>query len=182
MIGPEIVQKTVEKIKLIWDRIKTAQSRQKSYADNRRRELEFRAGDHVFLKVSPTKGVYRFGIRGKLSPRYIGPFEILERVGQVAYRLALPPMLASVHNVFHVSMLRKFVPDLDHVVELRPICFDKNLTYAEHPLKILDVQVRKLRSREQKFLKIQWSRHSEAEVTWELESEIRKFFPHVFEE
>ena len=128
------------------------------------------------------RGVFQFGKKEKLALRYIGPFEILERIGLVAYRLALPPTLSSVHNVFHVSMLRKFVPDPDHVVELQPILFDKNLTYAEHPLKILDVQVRKLRSREQKFLKIQWSRHSEAEATWELESEIRKFFLHVFEE
>ena len=102
----------------------------------------------MFLKISPTRGVIRFGKRGKLNPRYIRPFEILERIGPVAYRLALPPELSNIHNVFHVSMLRKFVPDPDQVVELQPICFDKDLTYAEYPLKILDVQVRKLRSRE----------------------------------
>ena len=139
-MGPEIVQDIVEKIKLIRDRIKTAQSRQKSYADNRRRELEFQTGDHVFLKMSSTKGVYCFGIKDKLSPRYIGPFEILEKIGMVAYRLALPPKLSGMHNLFHVSMLRKFIPDPDQVVELRPICFDKNLTYAEYPLKIINTQ------------------------------------------
>ena len=99
----------------------------------------------------------------------------------VAYCLALPPTLSGVHNVFHVSMLRKFIPDLDQVVELRPIRFDKNVTYAEHPLKILDTQVRKLRNREQKFINIQWSRYSEAEATWELESEMRKYFPHILD-
>ena len=99
----------------------------------------------------------------------------------VAYSLDLPPALSSVHSVFHVSMLRKFVPDPDQIIELQPIRFDKNLTYAEHPIKIFDTQERKLRNRELKFLKIQWSRHSEAEATWELESEIRKFYPHVLD-
>ena len=94
----------------------TAQSRQKSYADKRRRPLEFEVGNHVLLKVSPTRGVFRFGKKGKLSPRYIGPFEILERVGNLAYRLALPPSLSRVHNVFHVSQLRKYVADTSHII------------------------------------------------------------------
>ena len=94
-----------------------AQSRQKSYADVRRRDLEFEVGDHVFLKVAPMRGVLRFGKKGKLSPRFIGPFEILERVGAVAYKIALPPNLATVHNVFHVSMLQKYTPDPTHVIE-----------------------------------------------------------------
>ena len=101
-----LVQATVEKIKTIREHIKVAQSRQKSYADNRRRDLEFQVGDKVFLRVSPWKGVFRFGKKGKLSPRYIGPYEILGRVGLVAYRVALPPALAQIHNIFHVSVLR----------------------------------------------------------------------------
>ena len=109
MLGPELIQQTVEKVKLIRERIQTTQNRQKSYADIRRRELEFQVGDHVFLKVSPTKSVRRFGIKGKLSPRFVGPFETLERIGVVAYRLALPPSLDKVHNVFHVSMLKKYI-------------------------------------------------------------------------
>ena len=111
-------------------------------------------GDHVFLKVSPTKGVRRFGIKGKLSPRFVGPFEILERIGVVAYRLALPPSLDKVHNVFHVSMLRKCVYDPDQIVELQPLQFESDLSYTEHPIKILDVQERQLRNRTQTFLKI----------------------------
>ena len=99
----------------------------------------------------------------------------------VAYRLALPRTLSSVHNTFHVSILRKFVPDPDQIVELRPIRFDKNFTYAEHPLKTLDMKVRKLRIREQKYLKIQWSRPSEAEATWELEIKMRKYFSHILD-
>jgi len=165
ILGPELVQQTVEKVKLIRTRMQAAQNRQKSYADTRRRELEFQVGDHVFLKVSPTKGIRRFGIKGKLSPRYVGPFEILERIGVVAYRLALPPSLDKVHDVFHVSMLRKCLSDPDQMVELQPLQFEKDLSYTEHPIKILDVQERQLRNRTQRFLKIQWSRHSEREAT-----------------
>ncbi|GKV02736.1 hypothetical protein SLEP1_g15133 [Rubroshorea leprosula] len=106
---------------LIKERLRAAQSRQKSYADRRRRDLEFEVGDHVFLKVSPTRGVLRFGIRGKLSPSYIGPYPILERIGEVAYRLELPGNLAGVHDVFHVSLLRKYVPDQSHIVNPEPI-------------------------------------------------------------
>ena len=99
-------------------------------------------GDHVFLKVSSTKGVHRFEIKGKLSPCYVGPFEILERIVVVAYRLTLPPSLDKVHNVFHVSMLKKCLSDPDQLVELQPLQFEKDLSYTEHPIKILDVQTR----------------------------------------
>ena len=109
--GPDLIRDTSEKVSLIRHRLLTAQSRQKSYADVRRRPLEFEVGDHVFLKVMPKIGVVRFGKRGKLSPRFIEPFEILERIGTVAYRLALPPSMTGVHVVFHVSMLRKYTPD-----------------------------------------------------------------------
>ena len=109
--GPDLIRDTSEKVSLIRQRLFTAQSRQKSYADVRRRPLEFEVRDHFFLKVMPKRGVVRFGKRGKLSPRFIGPFEILERIGTVAYRLALPPSMSSVHEVFHVSMLHKYTPD-----------------------------------------------------------------------
>ncbi|KAL0556795.1 hypothetical protein IC582_005312 [Cucumis melo] len=108
----------------------TTQSRQKSYADVRRKDLEFDVGDKVFLKVAPMKGVLRFERRGKLSPRFVGPFEILERIGAVAYRLALPPSLSVVYDVFHVSMLRKYVPDPSHVVDYEPLEIDENLSYT----------------------------------------------------
>ncbi|KAL5557176.1 hypothetical protein UlMin_039412 [Ulmus minor] len=114
--------------------MKTAQSRQKSYADKRRRPLEFKVGDYVFLKVAPMKGVKCFGKKGKLSPRYIGPFEILERVGKVAYKLALPSELSVVHNVFHVSMLQKYISDASHVLVSEPIEFQEDLTYQEQPV------------------------------------------------
>ena len=115
--GPNLIKESNEKVNLIWKRLFTAQSRQKSYADRRRRPLEFEVGDHVFLKVMPEKGVVRFDKRGKLAPRYIGTFEVLERVGTVSYRLALPPSLSSVFEVFHVSVLRKYTLDPTHVVD-----------------------------------------------------------------
>ena len=115
--SPDLIRDTFEKVDLIRKRLLVAQSRQKSYTDRRRRPLESEVGDHVFLKVMPKIGVIRFGKRGKLEPRYIGPFEILERIGTVAYRLALPPSLSSVHEVFHVSMLRKYTQDQAHMVD-----------------------------------------------------------------
>ena len=105
---------------MIRRRLVTAQSQQKSYADRRRRPLEFLVGDHVFLKISPTKGVMRFGRHGKLSPRYIGPYQITKMVGEVAYRLALPPELSAVHDVFHVSMLRNCLADMSQVIPVQP--------------------------------------------------------------
>ena len=115
--GPDLIRDTFEKVNLIRQRLLTAQSRQKSYADVQRRPLEFKVGDHVFLKVMPKGEVVRFGKRGKLSPWFIGSFEILERVGTVVYRLELPPSMLGVHEVFHVSMLRKYTPDPAHVVD-----------------------------------------------------------------
>ena len=115
--GPDLIRDTSEKVSLIRQRPLMDHSRQKSYADVRRRPLEFEVGDRVFLKVMPKRGVVRFGKRGKLSPRFIGPFEILERTETVAYRLALPPSMSGVHEIFHVSMLRKYSPDPAHVVD-----------------------------------------------------------------
>ena len=139
-------------------------------------------GDHVFLRVSPTKGVMRFGIKGKLSPRFIGPFEVLDRVGEAVYRLALPPMLAGVHNVFHVSMLRKYVPDRNHVVAHEPLQLREDLTYEEQPVRIVDKKVQELRRRTIQYVKVQWNNHSEREATWELEEEMREKYPYLFEE
>ncbi|KAJ4704868.1 Retrotransposon protein, putative, Ty3-gypsy subclass [Melia azedarach] len=138
LLGPEIVQDTNEKILVIRDRLKMAQDRQKSYADKRRRNLEFAVGDYVFLRVSPWKGILRFGKRGKLSPRYMGPFEIIERIGEVAYRLALPQELSRIHDVFHVSMLRKYISDPSHILDSQSAQLEENLTYEEEAVQILD--------------------------------------------
>ncbi|KAL6211440.1 hypothetical protein ACLB2K_016666 [Fragaria x ananassa] len=138
LCGPEIIHDTNEKTKVVKDRLKAAQSRQKSYADVRMKDLEFQVGDWVFLKLSPWKGVVHFGKRGKLSPRYIGSYEIIERVGSLAYRLSLPPELPRIHNVFHVSMLRKYIADPSHVLEEQPISLQKDLSYEEELVQILD--------------------------------------------
>ncbi|GKA76420.1 putative reverse transcriptase domain-containing protein [Tanacetum coccineum] len=136
LIGPEIVQEMIEKIVHIKERLKTARSRQKSYADKRRKPLEFQVGDRVLLKVSPWKGVVRFGKKGKLAPRYVGPFEIVERVGPVAYRLKLPQELSCVHDTFHVSNLKKCLAEPDVQVPLDEIEIDENLRFVEEPIEI----------------------------------------------
>ena len=143
--GSDLIRGTSEKVSLIRQSILMAQSRQKSYADVRRRPLEFEVGDQVLLKVMPKRGVVRFGKRGKLSPRFIGPFEILERVGTVAYRLALPPSMSGVHEVFHVSMLRKYTPDPAHVVDWGQIEVDTDGSFEKGPVCILDSRDQVLR-------------------------------------
>ena len=115
-----------------------AQNRQRKYADQTRKKMEYEEGETVLLKVSPWKGLTRFGKKGKLSPRYVGPFEILKKVGTVAYELALPPHMQHIHNVFHVSMLKKYNPDCSHVIEYEPVEVQPYLTYVEQPVKILD--------------------------------------------
>ena len=134
LVGPQIFQVTCDKIKVIRDRLKIAQDRHKSYANNRRRDLEFEVGDIVFLKISPWKGVLRFGKRGKLSPRYIGQYRIVERIGEVAYRLQLPSDLDRIHDVFHVSMLRKYITNPSHVLTEQLVEIQENLTYEEEPV------------------------------------------------
>ncbi|KAI5332728.1 hypothetical protein L3X38_022857 [Prunus dulcis] len=158
-----------------------AQDRQKNYADNRRKDLQFEVGDWVFLKLSPWKGVVRFGRRGKLSPRYIGPYEIVERVGPVAYRLALPSDLSRLHDVFHVSMLRKYISDPSHVLEEQPIELQEDLTYVEQPVQILDWMMQVLRSREIPLVKVLWRSHNVEEATWEPEDQMREQYPYLFE-
>nr|CAD1827470.1 unnamed protein product [Ananas comosus var. bracteatus] len=138
------------------------------------------AGSRGVTKVSPTKGVRRFGIRGKLSPRFIGPYEVLERIGPVAYRLALPPNLSGVHNVFHVSTLRKYVFDPTHILESTPVDLRENLSFEEHPVRILAREVKRLRNREIPYVKILWSNHDEREATWELESAMQEHYPYLF--
>ena len=115
-------------MKVVPDNLKIARDRQKSYADNRRRDLQFKIGDQVFLKISLWKGVLRFGKRGKLSPRYIGPYEIMSKVGPIAYKLKLPPEFSRIHDTFHVSMLRKYIPDPSHVLREKPVQLKENLT------------------------------------------------------
>ena len=165
LIGPELVQITLDKIQIVRDRLKIARDRQKSYADKRRRDLQFNVGNRVFLKVSPWKGVLRFGRRGKLRPRYIGQYEIIARVGAVAYRLDLPPELSKVHNVFHVSMLRKYIPDPSHVLRDQLVELKDNLTYKEQPLQIVDRREQIWMNKVIPLVKVLWGNHGIKEAT-----------------
>ncbi|XP_074283677.1 uncharacterized protein LOC141608213 [Silene latifolia] len=165
---------------IVRQKMRAAQDRQKSYADLKRSEIEFAVGDKVLLKVSPMKGVMQFGKRGKLSQNYIGPYEILDRVGEVAYRLALPPALAKVHNIFPVSQLRKYVSDLTHVLAGETVEMDDNLSYEEVAKEILDRKVRKTRNSEISLVKVLGSNHNIEEATWEVEAEMREKYPHLF--
>ena len=139
-------------------------------------------GEKVFLRVSPWKGVMRFGNKGKLSPRYIGPYEILEIVGPLSYRLALPPELAKIHNVFHVSMLRRYRSDPSHVLRDSEIEVYDNLTYVEEPVTIVDYKVKKLRKHDIPMVKVIWKHHDIREATWETEEKMRRNYPYLFRE
>ena len=141
-LGPELLFQMTEKVKLIRDRFKAAQDRRKSYADLKRRPEEFTVGERVLLCVSPMRGVVRFGARGKLSPRFIGPYKILERVGKVAYQLALPNSLEMVYDVFHVSQLKRYRAATSHALDTEPLDLDTSLSYSEQPIRILDTKVR----------------------------------------
>ncbi|WVZ89402.1 hypothetical protein U9M48_035815, partial [Paspalum notatum var. saurae] len=175
--GPDLVTQAEGQVKMIHNNLKRAQSRQKSYSDKRRRPLVFEEGDHVYLRVSPMKGVHRFGVKGKLAPRYVGPFKITERCGSVAYRLELPPHLAAVHDVFHVSQLKKCLRVLEEEIDTSQIQIEPDLTYEEHPIKILDQKQRSTRRRTINFYKVQWSNHSEEEATWEQEEFLQTRYP-----
>ena len=157
-----------------------SQSRQKSYADPKRRNVEFQVGDYVFLRVSPWKGVRRFGKKGKLSPRFVGPFEILERIGQVAYRLALPSALSAVHNVFHVSALRRYVSDVSHILSYEDLELEPDLSFEEQPVQILDRKDKVLRNKTIPLVKVLWRNNKVEEATWELESDMQSQYPELF--
>jgi hypothetical protein len=165
---------------MVRENLKLAQSRQKSYANNRRRELRFQVGDFVYLKVSPMRGLRHFKIRGKLAPRYIGPFKILEQSGEVAYQLELPTQLSDVHDVFHVSQLRKCLRVLEEQMPLEELTVGENLTYQEYPIKILDTSEKVTRNNRYKMSKVQWSNHTEEEAIWEKEDQLKAEFPDIF--
>ncbi|TYK21477.1 reverse transcriptase [Cucumis melo var. makuwa] len=148
--------------------------------NKRRRVLEFEVGDKVFLKLSPWKGVLRFGGKGKLSPRFIGPYEILERIGPVAHRLALPMELSRIHEIFHVSMLRKYVPDSSYILEAQPVHLKENLYYEEESIQILHKKEQVLRNKVIPLVKVLWRNHNTEEATWETEQAMKAQYPHLF--
>ncbi|MCI33833.1 putative retrotransposon gag protein, partial [Trifolium medium] len=143
------------------------------YHDKKRKNVEFNEGDHVFLRVPPTTGIGRALRSRKLTPRFIGPYQILGRVGKVAYRIVLPPSLSNLHNVFHVSQLRKYVPDPTHVIEVDDVQVRENLTVETIPLRIEGRQVKKLRNKEIASVKVVWGGPAGESAAWELEDEMK---------
>ena len=134
------------------------------------------------MKVSPTKGVRRFNVKGKLSPRFVGPYDIIQKINPTAYRVALPPELQHVHDVFHISQLRKYVHDPTHTIVHEPLEIDFNgLTYEEQPVKIVDYRVKQLRNKTIPLVKVQWTHHGITEATWETEEEMRNRYPYLFQ-
>ncbi|GJV90439.1 putative reverse transcriptase domain-containing protein [Tanacetum coccineum] len=180
LTGPEIVQEMTEKIIQIKQRIQAARDRQKSYADLKRKRMEFQVGDRVMLKASPWKGVARFGKQGKLNPRYVGPFKVLEKVGAVAYKLELHQELSRVHNTFHVSNLKKCYADEPLVVPLDGLHFDDKLHFVEEPVEIMDREVKRLKRSRIPIIKVRWNSRRGLEFTWEREDQFRKKYPHLF--
>nr|GFA63505.1 putative reverse transcriptase domain-containing protein [Tanacetum cinerariifolium] len=180
LIGPKLIQETTDKVVLIKEKLKAARDRQKSYADNRRKSLEFEVGDRVMLKVSPWKGVIRFGRKGKLAPRYVGPFEILERIGPVAYRLRLPKELSEVRDTFHVSNLKKCLAYTSLHVPLDKIKIDKTLRFVEEPVEIIDHEVRRLKRSRILLVKVRWNSKCGPEFTWEREDFMKSKYPQLF--
>ncbi|GJY45734.1 putative reverse transcriptase domain-containing protein [Tanacetum coccineum] len=158
----------------------SSRDRQKRYADRRRKPLEFQVGDKVMLKVSPWKGVIRFGKRGKLNPRYIGPFKILAKVGTVAYRLELPEKLSRVHSTFHVSNLKKCLSDEPLAIPLDEIHIDEKLNFIEEPVEIMDREVKRLKQSRIPIVKVRWNSRRGPEYTWEREDQMQKKYPHLF--
>nr|GEY97614.1 putative reverse transcriptase domain-containing protein [Tanacetum cinerariifolium] len=176
----EIIHETTEKIVQIKSRIQAARDRQKSYANVRQKPLEFQVGDKVMLKVSPWEGVIRFGKRGKLNPRYIGPFKILAKVRTVAYRLELPEQLSRVHSTFYVSKLKKCMADEPLAIPLDEIQVDKKLNFIEEPIEIMHREVKRLKQSRILIVKVCWNYRRGPKFTWEREDQMQKKYPYLF--
>jgi hypothetical protein len=177
---PDILQEAEKQVHLVRENLRVTQSRQKSYTDHRRRELNFEVGDFIYLKVSPMRCLHRFKVPGKLTPRFIRPFKILEKRGEVAYQLELPPQLSDVHDVFHVSQLKKYLHVPEEQIPIDDLDAQEDLSYQEYPVKVLQTSERVTWNKRIKMCKVQWSHHTEEEATWEREEELKAEFPSIF--
>ncbi|XP_039025483.1 uncharacterized protein LOC120158800 [Hibiscus syriacus] len=173
VVGPDLVWEAEDKFKLILEWLNAAFDQQKSYANLKRREIEYVVGDLVFLKVSSWKKMLRFGCKGKLSPRFIGSYEVLECVGLVAYQLRLPHELECIHDVFHISMLRRYWSNPSHVILKVEVEVHTDLYYEEEPIKILASDVKVFRIKSVSLVKVLWCNHNAEEATWESEELMR---------
>ena len=167
---------------MIREILKVATDRQKSHADMKIKYIPYEVGEKVFLKVSPWKKVMRFEKNGKLSPKFTGPYEVIEKVGLVAYCLALPSDLEKIHNFFHVSMLTRYLSDPSHVVSSETIELRPDLTYEEEPVEILAREVKELRNKRIPLVKVLWRNHKTEEATWESEDTMWQQYPQLFTE
>jgi hypothetical protein len=179
VFGPDILLEAEENIKMVRENLKITQSRQRSYADTRR-ELSFEVGDFVYLKVSPIRGVRRFGVKVKLAPRYVGPYQILAKRGEVAYQLSLPEGLSAVHDVFHVSQLKKCLRVPEEQLPVEGLEIQEDLTYIEKATQILEIVDRVTQRKTIRTCKVRWGHHSEEEATWELEDDLMAKYPELF--
>ncbi|GJY97424.1 putative reverse transcriptase domain-containing protein [Tanacetum coccineum] len=177
---PELVQEMTDKVVVIKEKLKAARDRQKSYADNRGKSLEFEVGDRVMLKVSPWKGVVHFGKKDKLAPRYVGPFEILERINPITYRLRLFEELSGVHDTFHVSNLKKCLANASLHVPLDEIMVDKTLRFVEEPVEIIDREIKSLKRSKISLVKVRWNSKCGPEFIWECEDYMKSKYPQLF--
>jgi hypothetical protein len=180
VFGLGILLEAEENIKMVRENLKIAQSRQRSYADTRRRELSFEVGDFVYLKVSPIRGVRRFRVKGKLAPRYIGLYQILARREEVAYQLSLPENLSAVHNVFHVSQLKKCLRVPEEQLPVEGLEVQEDLPYIEKPTQIIKTADRVTQIKTIRMCKVRWGHHSDEEATWEHEDDLMAKYPELF--
>jgi hypothetical protein len=176
----DILQEAEKQVRMVRENLWVTQSRQKNYADHRRRELNFEVRDFVYLKVSPLRGLRHFKVWGKLAPRFIVPFKILGKRGEVAYQSKLPPQLSDVHDVFHVSQLKKCLWVPEEQLYMEDLNAEEDLSYQEYPVKILETSERVMRNKRIKMCKVQWSHHTEEEATWEREEEVKAEFLSFF--
>jgi hypothetical protein len=180
VFGLDILFEAEENIRMARENLKAAQSRQRSYADTRRRELSFQVGDYVYLKVSPIRGTKRFGVKGKLAPRYIGSYQIQTRRREVAYQLSLPENLSAVHDVFHVSQIKKCLLVPEEQLPTEDLEVQEDLTYIEKPTQILETTDRVTRRNTIQMCKVKWGHHSKEEATWEREDDLRVKYSELF--
>src|SRR3954467_10656053 len=172
-----MIMEAEEQVRIVRDQLKAAQSRQKSYYDRHHRQESYNLDEKAYLRVTPLKGTQRFVIKGKLAPCYIRPFRILSKRGEVAYQLELPPHLSRVHDVFHVSQLKRCFKDPIREVDHETLDLQDDRSYREYPVRILDSTERVTHRKKIKFLKVQWSHHSEKEATWEREDRLSTEYP-----
>ncbi|GKA62926.1 putative reverse transcriptase domain-containing protein [Tanacetum coccineum] len=180
LTGPEIVQETTEKVIQIKQRIQAAHDRKKSYVDIKHKPMEFQIRDRVMIKVSPWKGVVRFGRRGKLNPKYVGPFKVLAKVRAIAYKLELPQELSRVYNIFHVSNLKICYSNEPLAIPLDGLYIDDKLCFMKEPIEIMDGEVKRLKQSHILIVKVRWNLRRGPEFTWEREDQFQKKYPHLF--